>query len=176
MAVDPTWEELAALPADSDQQQALIDPIRDQDGFNWGYDPFHYTVPEGSYATNPNGTTRILQFRRMVAGLDGIGLRVVMDVVYNHTNASGQNENSVLDKIVPGYYHRLNEVGNVEQSTCCQNTATEHNMMRKLMVDSVVVWAKAYKVDGFRFDLMGHHMVDDMAGGARRAGRADARK
>ncbi len=150
------------FPPDSEEQQALIDPIRDEDGFNWGYDPYHYTVPEGSYSTNPNGTTRILQFRRMVTGLDEAGLRVVMDVVYNHTNASGQAEKSVLDKIVPGYYHRLNGVGSVETSTCCQNTATEHNMMRKLMVDSVVTWAKAYKVDGFRFDLMGHHMVADM--------------
>ncbi len=158
----PAWDELAALPPDSEEQQALIDPIRDLDGFNWGYDPYHYTVPEGSYATNPNGTTRILQFRRMVQGLDEAGLRVVMDVVYNHTNASGQNERSVLDRIVPGYYHRLNAVGSVETSTCCQNTATENNMMRKLMVDSVVTWATAYKVDGFRFDLMGHHMVSDM--------------
>ncbi|MCB0034719.1 MAG: pullulanase-type alpha-1,6-glucosidase, partial [Anaerolineales bacterium] len=89
-------------------------------------------------------------------------LRVVMDVVYNHTNASGQADKSVLDRIVPGYYHRLNASGRVEQSTCCQNTATEHAMMRKLMVDSVLTWATAYKVDGFRFDLMGHHMKDDM--------------
>jgi pullulanase len=158
----PDWATLAGFPPDSEEQQALIDPIRDEDGFNWGYDPYHYTTPEGSYSTNPNGTTRILQFRRMVEGLDGIGLRVVMDVVYNHTNASGQADKSVLDKIVPGYYHRLNGVGAVETSTCCQNTATEHNMMRKLMVDSVVTWAKAYKVDGFRFDLMGHHMKADM--------------
>lgn len=155
-------DTLASLPADSEEQQALIDPIRDEDAFNWGYDPLHYTAPEGSYSTNPNGTTRILQFRRMVQGLDEAGLRVVMDVVYNHTNAAGQSPNSVLDKVVPGYYHRLNDAGNVETSTCCQNTATEHNMMRKLMVDSVVTWAKAYKVDGFRFDLMGHHMVADM--------------
>jgi pullulanase-type alpha-1,6-glucosidase len=82
--------------------------------------------------------------------------------VYNHTNASGQSENSVLDRIVPGYYHRLSGTGRVETSTCCQNTATEHNMMRKLMVDSVVTWATAYKIDAFRFDLMGHHMKEDM--------------
>src|SRR5215213_4997759 len=105
---------------------------------------------------------RIVEFREMVQSLNQSGLRVVMDVVYNHTNASGQSENSVLDRLVPGYYHRLNAEGAVEKSTCCENTATEHTMMRKLMVDSVVTWAKEYKVDGFRFDLMGHHMLEDM--------------
>lgn len=160
--VEPDPDALAAFPPNSDQQQALITPIRDQDGFNWGYDPFHYNVPEGSYATDPNGAARILEFRQMVQTLNQNGLRVVVDVVYNHTNASGQSEKSVLDRIVPGYYHRLNASGRVETSTCCQNTATEHNMMRKLMVDSAVLWATAYKVDGFRFDLMGHHMKADM--------------
>ncbi|MBN1963607.1 MAG: pullulanase-type alpha-1,6-glucosidase, partial [Anaerolineae bacterium] len=160
---EPDAEVLASLPPDSTEQQAIIEPIRDQDAFNWGYDPYHYTVPEGSYASNPNGATRILEFRRMVQGLGDAGLRVVMDVVYNHTNASGQSERSVLDRIVPGYYYRLNGSGLVETSTCCPNTATEHAMMEKLMIDSVVMWARAYKVDGFRFDLMGHHMVDNMA-------------
>ncbi len=98
----------------------------------------------------------------MVQALNNAGLRVVLDVVYNHTNASGQADKSVLDKIVPGYYHRLMQDGRIANSTCCQNTATEHDMMRKLMVDSVVLWATQYKVDGFRFDLMGHHMVEDM--------------
>ncbi len=160
--IAPSFEELGSLPADSEEQQALIAEIRDQDPFNWGYDPFHYTVPEGSYAVNPEGINRIVEYREMVQALHEIGLRVVVDVVYNHTNASGQSENSVLDRIVPGYYHRLNSTGRVETSTCCQNTATEHNMMRKLMVDSVVTWAVAYKIDAFRFDLMGHHMKEDM--------------
>jgi pullulanase-type alpha-1,6-glucosidase len=162
-----TWQtvdeaKLAGMPANSDEQQAAVGAIRDSDGFNWGYDPFHYTTPEGSYSTDPNGATRIVQFRQMVQALNQSGLRVVMDVVYNHTNASGQSEKSVLDKVVPGYYHRLNSEGTVETSTCCQNTATENAMMEKLMVDSVVTWAKYYKVDGFRFDLMGHHMVSNM--------------
>lgn len=156
--IEPDAATLAGFPADSDQQQATIDPVRDQDGYNWGYDPFHYTVPEGSYSTNPDGTTRIVEFREMVQALNQNGLRVVMDVVYNHTNSSGQGEKSVLDQIVPGYYHRLNSRGLVETSTCCQNTATEHRMMEKLMIDSLVTWATQYKVDGFRFDLMGHHM------------------
>ena len=93
----------------------------------------------------------------MVQGVNRAGLRVVMDVVYNHTPAAGQDPKSVLDRIVPGYYHRLNpESGAVENSTCCANTATEHLMMGKLLIDSVLTWAKEYKVDGFRFDLMGH--------------------
>ncbi|PWH13663.1 MAG: DUF3372 domain-containing protein [Anaerolineae bacterium] len=162
-----TWKtvdeaQLASYPPDSEQQLLAVSAINGEDGFNWGYDPFHYTVPEGSYATDPQGTPRIVEFREMVKSLNENGLRVVMDVVYNHTNASGQEEKSVLDKIVPGYYHRLDGEGRVTNSTCCANTATEHNMMRKLMVDSVVTWARAYKVDGFRFDLMGHHMLEDM--------------
>ncbi len=162
-----TWQTvdeaaLKALPPDSDQQSIAVSAITGTDGFNWGYDPLHYTTPEGNYATDPNGTPRIVEFREMVKSLNESGLRVVMDVVYNHTNASGQSENSVLDRVVPGYYHRLNADGAVEKSTCCENTATEHDMMRKLMVDSIVTWAKEYKVDGFRFDLMGHHMLEDM--------------
>ena len=162
-----TWKtvdetKLASYPPDSDQQALAISAITGSDGFNWGYDPLHYTAPEGSYATDPNGRARILEFRQMVQALNQSGLRVVMDVVYNHTNASGQNQNSILDRAVPGYYHRLNSDGAVEKSTCCENTATEHNMMRKLMIDSVLTWAKEYKVDGFRFDLMGHHMLEDM--------------
>jgi pullulanase-type alpha-1,6-glucosidase len=158
----PDPAELATYPPDSDQQQAAVSAVADLDGFNWGYDPWHYTTPEGSYATDPDGSTRIVEFRRMVKALNQTGLRVVMDVVYNHTNASGQTEKSVLDRIVPGYYHRLNADGDVETSTCCQNTATEHNMMEKLMIDSVLTWAKQHKVDGFRFDLMGHHSKQNM--------------
>ncbi len=153
---------LASLPPDASEQQALIGTIRDLDGFNWGYDPWHYTVPEGSYSTDPDGPRRIYEFRQMVQALNLIGLRVVKDVVYNHTNAAGQNGKSVLDRIVPGYYHRLNAAGYVEQSSCCPNTASEHAMMERLMIDSVLTWARAYRVDGFRFDLMGHHSRDNM--------------
>src|SRR3712207_4894314 len=99
----------------------------------------------------------------MVQCLNRVGQRAVIDVVYNHTPASGQDPKSILDRVVPGYYHRLDPAtGAVETSTCCQNTATEHAMMEKLMVDSVVTWAREYKVDGFRFDLMGHHSRDNM--------------
>ncbi len=150
--------DLSSFAPDSPEQQAAIGAIRDQDGFNWGYDPWHYTVPEGSYSTDADGTTRIIEFREMVQALSNAGLRSVMDVVYNHTNSAGQNDRSVLDRIVPGYYHRLNADGIVETSSCCPNTASEHAMMEKLLIDSVLTWTTQYKVDGFRFDLMGHHM------------------
>ncbi|MGW1749921.1 pullulanase-type alpha-1,6-glucosidase [Streptomyces sp. NPDC002092] len=148
--------DLASYAADSDKQQECVAKSAAKDAYNWGYDPFHYTVPEGSYATDPDGTGRTVEFRKMVKGLNQDGLRVVMDVVYNHTAAAGQADTSVLDKVVPGYYQRLLADGSVANSTCCANTATENSMMGKLVVDSVVTWAKEYKVDGFRFDLMGH--------------------
>ncbi|RII17085.1 Pullulanase precursor [Streptomyces sp. YIM 130001] len=149
--------DLAALPADSPRQQACVGETAADDAYNWGYDPYHYTVPEGSYATDPDGARRTLEFREMVKSLNTDGLRVVMDVVYNHTAASGQDKTSVLDRIVPGYYQRLLDDGSVADSTCCANTAPEHAMMGRLVVDSIVTWAKQYKIDGFRFDLMGHH-------------------
>ncbi len=158
----PTFDQLATFAPDSDRQQDLIMQMGQADPFNWGYDPWHYGVPEGSYSTNPNGPTRIVEYREMVQSLHRLGLRVVMDVVFNHTNASGQNGRSVLDRIVPGYYHRLDANGRVESSTCCDNTATEHKMMRKLMIDALLLWVTAYKIDGFRFDLMGHHMKADI--------------
>ena len=136
---------------------ALTQALRGIDGFNWGYDPHHFNVVEGSYASDPDSVARIIEFRQMVQTLQSIGLRVVLDVVYNHTSSSGLFDNSVFDKLVPGYYHRYNEVsGEMERSTCCENTATEHNMMAKFIVESLVHWADAYGLDGFRFDIMGH--------------------
>ncbi|MFD4226521.1 pullulanase-type alpha-1,6-glucosidase [Streptomyces sp. NPDC058545] len=149
--------DLSVYAPDSEEQQACVAKAAANDGFNWGYDPLHYTVPEGSYASDPDGTRRTVEFRQMVQGLNGAGLRTVMDVVYNHTVASGEDDKSVLDRIVPGYYQRLLDDGTVATSTCCANTAPENTMMGKLVVDSIVTWAKEYKVDGFRFDLMGHH-------------------
>jgi pullulanase len=147
----------AGLPPDSEAQQAAVMASAAEDCFNWGYDPFHFTAPEGSFASDADdGAVRILEFRRMVQALHKAGLRVGMDVVYNHTTASGQHEKSVLDRIVPGYYQRLDREGRVETSTCCDNTATEHRMMAKLMIDSAVVWARDHRIDSFRFDLMGH--------------------
>jgi pullulanase len=154
--------DLSGFPPDSTKQQAAVGRVRNLDGFNWGYDPWHYSVPEGSYSTNPEGSVRIREFREMVKALADAGLRVVMDVVYNHTSAAGQSEKSVLDRVVPGYYHRLNAEGGIESSTCCSNTATEHVMMEKLMIDSLLLWARAYRIDGFRFDLMGHHTKSNL--------------
>ena len=149
--------DLTSFPPAGEQQQECVMAVVAQDGYNWGYDPLHFTTPEGSYATDPEGAARTLEFRGMVAALNRAGLRVVIDVVYNHTTDAGQGGRNDLDRIVPGYYHRLNPLlGSVETSTCCSNTATEHAMMGKLMIDSVLTWAKEYKVDGFRFDLMGH--------------------
>ncbi len=142
---------------DSESQQAAVGAVRSSDCFNWGYDPWHYTAPEGSYASDArDGAVRILEFRQMVQALHSMGLRVGMDVVYNHTSAGGQDLKSVLDRIVPGYYHRLSGSGSIETSTCCPNTATEHRMMARLMIDSAVVWARDHHIDSFRFDLMGH--------------------
>ncbi|WP_116112875.1 pullulanase-type alpha-1,6-glucosidase [Austwickia chelonae] len=157
--------DLSSYPADSEEQQRCIQKTAAKDGFNWGYDPYHFFAPEGSYTSstkNADGARRIHEFRTMVGGLHASGLRVVLDQVYNHTAAHGQNTHSVLDRIVPGYYHRLDATGKVTTSTCCSNTATEHAMMNKLMVDATVSWAKHYKVDGFRFDLMGHHSLKTM--------------
>jgi pullulanase-type alpha-1,6-glucosidase len=157
--------DLESYAPDSEEQQACVKAASGDDAFNWGYDPWHFMAPEGSYASTAqaaDGGERVAEFRTMVGGLHGAGLRVVLDKVFNHTAQSGQGEKSVLDRVVPGYYHRLNATGQVETSTCCQNIATEHVMAEKLMVDAVVVWARDYRVDGFRFDLMGHHSRENM--------------
>ena len=147
-----------AHPASADQQAAIAE-VADHDAYNWGYDPLHWGAPEGSYATegHQDGGARVVEFREMVGALHDLGLQVVLDQVYNHTAACGQDPGSVLDQVVPGYYHRLDAVGRVTNSTCCANTATENALCARLMVDSVVRWARWYRVDGFRFDLMGHH-------------------
>ncbi|WP_069129916.1 pullulanase-type alpha-1,6-glucosidase [Rhodohalobacter halophilus] len=153
-ADDPTTLEIQRIYRSPEHSNKLAD----YDAFNWGYDPFHFNVPEGSYSTNPEGVQRILETRNMVQALDEIDLNIVVDVVYNHTHATGSSRFSVLDKVVPDYYHRLNpDSGDVEMSTCCPNTAAEFNMMENLIIDSVLLWAKEYKIDSFRFDLMGHH-------------------
>ncbi|WP_439590908.1 pullulanase-type alpha-1,6-glucosidase [Microbacterium sp.] len=154
--------DLSSFGPASTEQQACVEAVADADGFNWGYDPYHFSVPEGSYAVDPEGGARVGEFREMVGALHKMGLQVVLDQVFNHTAQAGQGEKSVLDQIVPGYYQRLNAAGAVETSTCCQNVATEHAAAQKLMVDSVVTWARDYKVDGFRFDLMGHHSKENM--------------
>ena len=160
--IDPKASTLRSFRPDMVDQQAIIGTSRWNDSFNWGYDPYHYGVPEGSYATDKNGGTRILEFRQMVQALNQLGLRVVMDMVYNHTFANGLYTQAVLDKVVPGYYHRYDNSGIPQSASCCADTATEFAMMEKLMVDTLKRWTVAYKVDGFRFDLMNFHTVDNM--------------
>jgi len=129
--------------------------------YNWGYDPGNYNLPEGSYSTDPyNGHVRIKEFKQMIKNLHKNGLRVVMDVVYNHT---GTTIESNFNKLVPGYYYRMDENGDFSDGAACDNeTASERSMVRKFMVDSVVYWATEYNIDGFRFDLMGLHDIETM--------------
>ncbi|ABF41330.1 Alpha-1,6-glucosidase, pullulanase-type [Candidatus Koribacter versatilis Ellin345] len=158
-----TWKttgDLSVYPPDSDQQQAAVAAIQGQDGFNWGYDPLHYLTPEGSYAVNAASRTK--EYRAMVESLHANGLRVIQDVVFNHTSSFGQNPNSVLDEVVPDYYYRLDANGANYFASCCADTATEHRMMEKLMIDAVTTFAKEYKVDGFRFDIMSFHLLSNI--------------
>lgn len=139
---------------------ASIDESKDDNTFNWGYDPINYNIPEGSYSTNPfDGNVRIREYKEMVKALHEAGIGVVMDVVYNHT----YNTESPFQKTVPYYYYRLNEDGTFSDASACGNeTASEHEMYRKFMVESIVYWAKEYHLDGFRFDLMGIHDTETM--------------
>jgi len=129
--------------------------------YNWGYDPLNYNVPEGSYSTDPyDGVSRIKEFKQLIKTLHKNGLRVVMDVVYNHTMLT---ENSYFNQLVPGYYYRQTKDGKFSNATACGNeTASERAMMRKFMIESVKYWVQEYHVDGFRFDLMGVHDITTM--------------
>jgi pullulanase len=158
-----TWKttpDLSVYAPDSDKQQAAVAAIQGSDGFNWGYDPLHYITPEGSFAVNADNRTR--EYRSMVESLHHSGLRVIQDVVFNHTSSYGQNPNSILDEVVPDYYYRLDPNGLNYEASCCADTASEHRMMEKLMIDATATFAKEYKVDGFRFDIMSFHMVSNL--------------
>ena len=155
---DTLLSVFASYDASTDQAKRLTESLRDIDGYNFGYDPKHFNVPDGSFASDADGVNRIVEMRSMIKALHDMGLRASLDVVYNHTNSSGLWDNSVLDKVVPGYYYRRDlTTGNVRNETCCQDTETEHRMMDKLMTDSLVLWASQYKFDAFRFDIMGSH-------------------
>ncbi len=133
----------------------------DKPQYNWGYDPLNYNTPEGSYSTNPtDGITRIREFKQLIKTFHENGLRVVMDVVYNHTMLT---EDSYFNQLVPGYYYRQDKDGKFSNATACNNeTASERAMMRKFMIESVKYWVQEYHVDGFRFDLMGVHDIETM--------------
>lgn len=130
------------------------------DQYNWGYDPVNYNCPEGSYSTNPKkGEVRIKECKQMIQALHNAGIGVIMDVVYNHTYTS----DSWLQRTVPNYYYRMNNDGTFSNGSGCSNdTASEHLMFRKYIIDSVTYWASEYHIDGFRFDLMGLHDVTTM--------------
>ncbi len=157
--------DLSRFAADSPYQQRVVAKVKAIDGYNWGYDPFHWLAPEGSYASTneaADGGHRMAELRTMIGAIHALGLRVTVDQVFNHTHAAGQWPASVLDKIVPGYYHRRDAEGGVYQTTCCDNIATEHAMAEQIMIDACVFWAREHKVDGFRFDLMGFHSRQTM--------------
>ena len=141
---------------------ASVDETKpNENKYNWGYDPLNYNVPEGSYSTNPsNPVTRIIEFKQMVQSFHKEGIRVIMDVVYNHTS---KGKGSHLDLLAPNYFYRQNADSSWSNASGCGNeTASERAMMRKFMVESVVYWATEYHVDGFRFDLMGIHDIETM--------------
>ena len=129
--------------------------------YNWGYDPQHYNVPEGTYSTDPSdGAVRIREFKQMVQAFHRAGIGVILDVVYNHT---GDTEHSVFNQLVPGYYYRHWEDGRFSDASACGNeTASERAMVRKYIIESVKYWAEEYHLDGFRFDLMGIHDQETM--------------
>ncbi|MCM1159782.1 MAG: type I pullulanase [Roseburia sp.] len=143
------------------QDSGEVDEEHPEDSYNWGYMTQNFNVPEGAYSTDPyQGQVRVKEYKQMVQSLHKKGLRVVMDVVYNHTSEAGESN---FNKIVPGYYYRIGEDGSYSNGSACGNeVATERAMARKFIVDSVVYWAKEYHVDGFRFDLMGLIDIDTM--------------
>ena len=160
----------------------------DSPQYNWGYDPLNYNVPEGSYSSDPyDAAVRIRELKAMIAAIHRHGLRVIMDVVYNHTALTGT---SCFNELVPGYYYRHNPDGSYSNATGCGNeTASERPMFRKFMLESVLYWMKEYHIDGFRFDLMGVHDIatmnlisDSFTGCGRifycmeKAGRREARR
>ena len=158
-----TWKttpDLTGLAPDSQQQQAAVAAVQGSDAYNWGYDPDHYLAVEGGYATNPG--QRVREYREMVMGLHKAGLRVIQDVVFNHTSGFGEASNSILDEVVPNYYNRLDLDGALQTGSCCADTATEHFMMGKLQQDAILWNAKTYKIDGFRFDIMSFTFVKNL--------------
>jgi pullulanase len=141
--------------------ESEIGPENPGGSFNWGYDPQNYNLPEGSYSTNPrDGAARIGEFKTMVQALHNAGLRVVMDVVYNHVYSA---EDSNFTVLAPGYFFRTGKDGRYSDGSACGNeTASERPMVRKFILDSILYWAREYRIDGFRFDLMGLHDIDTM--------------
>jgi type I pullulanase len=145
-----------------DYSTESVDETRlDTPQYNWGYDPKNYNVPEGSYATNPyDPAARIVELKTLIQAIHDCGMRVIMDVVYNHVYDAFRHS---FMKLVPGYYFRYRPDQSLSNGSGCGNdVASERKMVRKFIVDSVVYWAREYRLDGFRFDLMGLHDIDTM--------------
>lgn len=138
-----------------------VDEEKPDEKYNWGYDPLHYNVPEGSYSLNPSeGTSRIRELKMLVKSLHSAGIGVVLDVVYNHTYFAKE---SVFNQFVPGYFYRQKPDGTFANASGCGNEmATERHMVRKYIVDSLTYWMEEYHIDGFRFDLMGIYDLETM--------------
>ncbi len=137
-----------------------VDELNPDQTYNWGYDPQNFNVPEGSYSTNPNSASRILELKMLVQALHNAGIGVILDVVYNHTY---HTRRSVFNQTVPGYYYRQKANGTFSNASGCGNEiATERSMVRKFIVDSLAYWATEFHVDGFRFDLMGIYDLETM--------------
>jgi pullulanase len=138
-----------------------VDETKSAVQYNWGYDPVNYNIPEGSYSTNPSdGKVRIRELKELIKTMHSNGLRIVMDVVYNHTALT---KNSNFNILVPDYYYRKRADGSFSDASSCGNeTASEKAMFQKFMIESVVYWVNEYHIDGFRFDLMGIHDIQTM--------------
>jgi pullulanase len=138
-----------------------VDETKAAEQYNWGYDPVNYNIPEGSYSTNPaDGKVRIKELKELIKTMHTNGLRIIMDVVYNHTALT---KNSNFNILVPDYYYRKRADGSFSDASGCGNeTASDNAMFRKFMIESVVYWVKEYHIDGFRFDLMGVHDIETM--------------
>ena len=157
------FDHIVELGVNAVQLVPIFDQANDEANpeFNWGYNPLNYNVLEGSYSTNASdGYTRIREFKQLVQAFNKEGINIIMDVVYNHVNSAvGSN----FDVLMPGYYYRYTASGDASNGSGCGNeTASEHYMFRKFMIDSVSFWAKEYKLGGFRFDLMGLHDLETM--------------
>lgn len=137
-----------------------VDENYPEQSYNWGYDPQNFNAPEGSYSTNPNTTSRILELKMLVQALHRAGIGVILDVVYNHTY---HTRRSYFNQTVPGYYYRQKANGSFSNASGCGNEmATERSMVRKYIIDSLVYWATEFHIDGFRFDLMGIYDLETM--------------
>lgn len=164
VTVKTGFDHIKELGVNAVQLVPVFDQANDESAmtFNWGYNPLNYNVLEGGYSTNAaDGYVRIREFKQLVQAFNGAQINVIMDVVYNHVNSANSSN---FDVLMPGYYFRYTNDGALYNGSGCGNeTASDHSMFRKFMIDSVCFWAKEYKLGGFRFDLMGLHDVDTMA-------------